>query len=109
MADSLPSGDFDAAPPMPVSAYAQTVAPLNVGYDLTLTMTSCLLRALDQRRHEELLVGAGAGAEIARFPPANPGWRLTRVDPSTDMLTPAATETRELGLDDRVTLVRAIR
>lgn len=102
MAESPPSGDFDAAPPIPVADYAQTVARVNVGYDLTLTLTGCLLRALDEPQLELLVVGAGGGAEIARFLPPNPGWRLTGVDPSRDMLALAAVA--GLGLEDRVHL-----
>lgn len=106
MAESVPPGDFDAAPPMPVAEYAQTAARVNVGYDLTLTLTGCLLRALAAPRLELLVVGAGGGAEIARFLPPNPGWRLTGVDPSRDMLALAEAAVTELGLGDRVHLVR---
>jgi tRNA (cmo5U34)-methyltransferase len=91
---------------MPVAEYAQTVARVNVGYDLMLTLTGCLLRALDEPQLRLLVVGAGGGAEIERFLPSNPGWRLTGVDPSADMLALADDTVMKLGLGDRVALVR---
>jgi tRNA (cmo5U34)-methyltransferase len=97
--------DFDAAPPMPVGEYAQTVARVNVGYDLAFTLTGCLLRSLGQPRLDLLVVGAGGGAEIARFLPTNPGWRVTGVDPSHDMLAEAKAVAERLGLGERVSLV----
>jgi tRNA (cmo5U34)-methyltransferase len=102
------SADFDTAPPMPVTEYAQTVERVNVGYDLMFTLTGCLLRSLSQPRLDLLVVGAGGGAEIERLLPANPGWRLTGVDPSDGMLTLARATTEHLGLEDRVTLVRGM-
>jgi tRNA (cmo5U34)-methyltransferase len=106
MSESSPSADFDAAPPVPVSEYAQAVARINVGYDLTLLLTGCLLRALDEPWLELLVVGAGGGAEIERLLPSNPGWHMTGVDPSVDMLALAGATVARLGLGDRVALVR---
>lgn len=91
---------------MPVTEYAQTVQRVNVGYDLLFTLTGCLLQGLGQSRLDLLVVGAGGGAEIARFLPSNPGWRLTGVDPSRDMLALAQDVVERLGLRDRVTLVQ---
>jgi tRNA (cmo5U34)-methyltransferase len=108
MTQSPPTRDFDAASPMPVAEYAQTVTRVNVGYDLTLTLTGCLLRALDVPQLELLVVGAGGGAEIARFLPSNSGWRLTGVDPSVDMLALAEAAVTGLGLEDRVHLVHGM-
>lgn len=98
--------DFDAGPPMPVGEYAQTVRRVNVGYDLLFMLTQCFLRALEQPELNLLVVGVGGGAEIERFLPDNPSWRLTGVDPSREMLTLAHTKVEELGLRERVTLLR---
>lgn len=106
MAEPREPVDFDSAPPMPVSEYAQTVTRVNVGYDLAFTLTGCLLGALQQPRLNLLVVGAGGGAEIDRFLPSNPGWRLTGVDPSEDMLAQARAAVARLDLEERVTLVR---
>jgi tRNA (cmo5U34)-methyltransferase len=100
------AGDFDNRPPMPVSEYEQTVKSVNMGYDLLFTLTHCLLRALRRPDLDLLVVGAGGGAEIERFLPDNPGWRLTGVDPSQDMLAVAQAKAERLGVLGQVTLVR---
>jgi tRNA (cmo5U34)-methyltransferase len=104
--DMEPLVDFDTRPPMPVSEYEETVRRVNVGYDLVFTLTSCFLRTLDRPDLNLLVVGVGGGAEIARFLPDNPGWRLTGVDPSQEMLALAETKAERLGVRERVTLVR---
>jgi tRNA (cmo5U34)-methyltransferase len=106
VSDSPQPVDFDARPPMPVSEYEQTVRRINVGYDLTFTLVGCFLRALRKPNLELLVVGAGGGAEIERFLPENPDWRLTGVDPSRDMLAVAQAKVERLGLGDRVTLIQ---
>ncbi len=98
--------DFDARPPMPVADYEQTVKRVNVGYDLLFTLTGCFLRALLQPDLHLLVVGAGGGAEIEHFLPGNPGWHLTGVDPSRDMLALAQAKVERLGVGERVTLVQ---
>jgi tRNA (cmo5U34)-methyltransferase len=105
MADR-PTADFDTQPPMPVGEYAQTVAAVNVGYDLLFTLAHSLLRALHRPDLDLLVVGAGGGAEIERFVPANPGWRVTGVDPSHQMLALAQERLARLDAGTRVTLVR---
>jgi tRNA (cmo5U34)-methyltransferase len=89
-----------------VSEYALTVTAVNVGYDLVFTLAHCFLRALRRPELELLVVGAGGGAEIARFLPGNPGWRLVGVDPSRDMLALAQATAERLGVQERVELVR---
>jgi tRNA (cmo5U34)-methyltransferase len=106
MTDQPQRGDFDARPPMPVLEYEQTVQRVNVGYDLALTLTGCILRALEQADLQLLVIGAGGGAELAQFLPENPGWRITGVDPSQDMLTLAQAKAERLGLQERTKLVR---
>ena len=91
MTSEQQSVDFDTRPPMPVDEYAQTVRRVNVGYDLLFTLTHCFLRTLEQPALNLLVVGVGGGAEIERFLPDNPGWRLSGVDPSREMLTLAPT------------------
>lgn len=106
MTDAPPPADFDAQPPMPVAEYEQTVKRVNVGYDLLFTLTYCFLRALRRPDLNLLAVGAGGGIEIERFLPGNPGWRLTGVDPSQDMLALAQVKAESLGVRGQVTLVR---
>ena len=102
----LPTAHFDTRPPVPTADYAQTVARVNVGYDLVFTLAHGALRALDRSNLRLLVVGAGGGAEIETFLPSNPGWSLTGVDPSHDMLALAQARTERLQLAPRVTLLR---
>lgn len=102
---SVPNS-FDTATPVPAVTYAQSVERINVGYDLVFTLAGCVLQSLQQPTLNLLVIGVGGGAEIARFLPGNPGWRLTGVDPSRDMLALAQSAVQNLGLEDRVTLVR---
>lgn len=98
--------DFDQNPPMPLDVYEQTVKSVNVGYDLTFLLTECFLRALGKPDLHILVIGAGGGAEIERFLPRNPEWRITGVDPSQAMVALARAKVKAHVLDDRVTLVQ---
>ena len=98
--------DFDRRPPMPVGEYETTVRQVNIGYDLMFTLTHCFLRALHRDNLDLLVVGAGGGAEIERLLPLNPGWRLTGVDPSADMLALARAKAERVGVADRVELLQ---
>jgi tRNA (cmo5U34)-methyltransferase len=106
VSDASQFRDFDRNPPAPVAEYEQTVKRVNVGYQLVMTLTHCVLRALRQPELHVLVVGAGGGAEIEWLLPANPGWRITGVDPSREMLASAQAKAERLGLGDRVTLIR---
>ncbi len=97
--------DFDKNPPMPLNAYEQTVKGVNIGYDLTFQLTECFLSALDKPDLHILVIGAGGGAEIKRFLPHHPGWKITGIDPSRQMLAQAQARVAEFNLGDRVTLV----
>src|SRR6266545_5596440 len=99
-------GDFDVRPPMPVNEYEQTVRQVNMGYDFLFTLAHCFLQAQRRPQLELLVVGAGGGAEVERFLPDNPGWRLTGVDPSQDMLDLARAKVERLGVGQRATLIR---
>jgi SAM-dependent methyltransferase len=76
-----------------------------MGYEIILTLAYAFLRALRKPELDILVVGAGGGAEIERFLPDNPGWRLSGVDPSQDMLDLAAAKADRL-VRDRVKLIR---
>src|SRR5579859_534560 len=105
MSSVAQQADFNARPPMPISEYEATVKRVNVGYDLILTLAD-FLRALGHADLQLLVVGDGRGAEITTFLPANPGWHLTGVDPSRDMLSLAQAKAARLGVQERVDLVR---
>src|SRR5215468_7666730 len=97
--------DFDKNPPMPLDAYEQTVKRVNIGYDLTFQLTECFLSALGKSDLHILVIGAGGGAEIERFLPHHPGWKITGIDPSQQMLAQARAKVTQFHLGDRVTLV----
>lgn len=98
--------DFDSASPVPVDAYELTVKGVNVGYEVFLALAHSLLRSLNRSNLQVLVVGAGGGAEIETFLPNNPGWHLTGVDPSRDMLALAHRKAEHLDVGSRVRLVR---
>ncbi len=105
MAEPSATAQFDSRPPVPVSHYERTVTRVNPGYDLVFKLTLSYLRGLHNPDQHLLVVGAGGGAEIERLLPPNPGWRITGVDPSTDMLATAREKAERLGLLDRTTLL----
>ena len=98
--------DFDKNPPMPLNAYEQTVKSVNVGYDLTFLLTECFLLALGKSDLHILVIGVGGGAEIEQFLPHHPGWKITGVDPSQQMLAQAQARVAAFDLGERVTLVQ---
>ena len=106
MAQPQTQVDFDKNPPMPPNEYEQTVKRVNIGYDLTFLLTECFLRALGKSDLHLLVVGAGGGAEIERFLPHHPGWKITGVDPSHQMLAQAQAKVAAFNLGERVTLVQ---
>jgi hypothetical protein len=96
MAAAQPT-ECDVKPPLPVAEYEHTVKSVNMGYEFILTLTYAFLRALRKPDLDLLVVGAGGGAEIERFLPDNPGWRVCGVDPSQEMLDLAAVKAERLG------------
>ena len=103
---TMPSTDFDTNPPVPVMEYDRAVTSVNMGYEFIFELTHAFLRALGKSDLDLLVVGAGGGAEIERFLPDNPGWRVTGVDPSREMLDLARAKAERLGVADRVTLIQ---
>lgn len=106
MTEPLTHVDFDKNPPMPLNAYEQTVKSVNIGYDLTFLLTECFLHALGKSDLHILVIGVGGGAEIERFLPHHPGWKITGVDPSQQMLAQAQARVAAFDLGERVTLVQ---
>jgi tRNA (cmo5U34)-methyltransferase len=100
------AANFDVRPPVPVGEYQETALRVNAGYELAFELATALLRAHCSADARLLLVGAGGGTEVRAFAPAGPGWHLTVVDPSADMLALARAAADALGLAARVRLVR---
>jgi len=63
-----------------------------------------LLRASLGEGAHVLVAGSGTGEELVNLGRHNPGWRLTGVDPSPDMVAIASERVARHGLSDRVEL-----
>ena len=81
---------------------ARTVIP---GYRQLFEATLALLRGRLGQQAAVLVVGCGTGKEIAALVPAEPGWSITGVDPSAEMIGVTGAVLRRLGAEDRVSLV----
>jgi tRNA (cmo5U34)-methyltransferase len=97
---------FDVNPPMPVGDWDATARMVNAGYELVFELATALLRAHCPAEAHLLLVGAGGGMEVRTFAAAEPGWRLTGVDPSAEMLALAQAKAEASGQAGRVRLLR---
>ena len=78
------------------------------GYDQLFAMALSWLRQGVGEEAQALVVGSGPGMELAHFGALEPGWRLTGVDPSAQMVALAREKVRANGLADRVTLVHGL-
>jgi tRNA (cmo5U34)-methyltransferase len=81
---------------------ARTVIP---GYEQLFQAILALLSGRLSPRAHVLVVGCGTGKEIATLAPAEPGWLITGVDPSAEMVGVTRSVARRLGVDSRVTVV----
>lgn len=81
---------------------ARTVIP---GYEQLFQAILALLRGRLGPRASVLVVGCGTGKEIATLAPAEPGWSITGVDPSAEMVGVTRSVVRRLGVESRVTVV----
>ena len=75
---------FDAAH---AKSYAEGPPRQVPGFDGLHRMMSMLLAERVPERGQVLVLGAGGGLELKALAEAHPGWTLTGVDPSADMLT----------------------
>jgi tRNA (cmo5U34)-methyltransferase len=81
---------------------ARTVIP---GYEQLFQATLALLGGRLGSRANVLVVGCGTGKEIAALAPAEPGWSITGVDPSAEMVGVTRSVVRRLGVESRVAVV----
>ncbi len=89
--------DFDGAYGGDYEYIARTVIP---GYLSSFRQALALLQGRLGPRPRVLVVGAGTGIEMVTFRTAEPGWRLTGVDPSRQMIEIAERRVRESGAGD---------
>lgn len=88
------------------SAYEATVRRAIPAHEHTMRMAAALLAARLPEQADVLVVGAGGGMELCELGALQPGWRLTGVDPSGQMVDIARDRVAQHGLSDRVTLVQ---
>ncbi|MYA33659.1 MAG: class I SAM-dependent methyltransferase [Gemmatimonadales bacterium] len=94
--------DFDGDYGGDYEYIARTVIP---GYRSSFRQALALLGGRVGPSPRVLVVGAGTGIELVTFKTARPGWRLTGVDPSRQMIDIAGHRTEEAGVGDGVRLV----
>ena len=94
--------DFDGAYGGDYEVIARTVIP---GYLSSFRQALALLEGRVGPSPRVLVAGAGTGIELVTFKMAHPGWRLTGVDPSRQMIEIAEHRVREAGVEDGVRLV----
>lgn len=96
--------DFDGSYGSEYAAFAARVIP---AYEQTFELGFTLLEDQVGPDARVLVAGCGAGADLVTFARHAPGWTLTGVDPSPQMVTLAEARLRAEGLGDRCTLHRA--
>lgn len=94
--------DFDGDYGDGYEQLARTVIP---GYLSSFRQALALLQGRLSPSARVLVVGAGTGIEIVTFQAAEPGWRLTGVDPSAQMLDLAARRIRDAGIEPAPELI----
>lgn len=96
--------DFDLNPPIDVSKYDQSIRLFCAAYEPLFLMAYSALRAALKDDANVLIVGAGTGMEICTFNRLSPGWSMTGVDPSAEMLSIAREKMAESGSADNTRL-----
>ncbi len=86
------------------ATYQDRIRSIVPGYDDLAMMMLGELAGLTPISARVLVVGSGAGEEIAVMGQARPRWRFTGVDPSAQMIEIAADRVAATGLSDRVEL-----
>lgn len=86
------------------NGYEQKIRCVVPGYEAMHEMAHSLLKTHLPEQASVLVVGAGTGQEVISYALANPGWKVTGVDPTESMLTMARQQVDERKLAERVQL-----
>jgi len=103
-ANSHQAANFDSSPPIDLRQYDESIRQFCAAYEPLFTMAYSYLRSMLHDDADLLVVGAGTGMEICTFGQKSPGWRITGVDPSTEMLAIAQKKIDCLPLSNQITL-----
>jgi tRNA (cmo5U34)-methyltransferase len=74
------------------------------GYEFLHSMAQSLLQTNLHESARLLIVGSGTGMELVNYSQLNPGWTLTGVEPSSEMVAIAKSELINQGLQEQVNL-----
>jgi len=94
-----PGFDFDGDY---AARYERVIRQVVPGYDDLMLLAPAVLRMTVGPTARVLVVGAGTGNELAAYAQEEPGWHLTAVEPSAQMLSQARARTARLGTDSHV-------
>jgi tRNA (cmo5U34)-methyltransferase len=100
------SASFDTNPPVGVSQYDSSIRQFTAAYEPMFTMAYSCLRSMVRDDARLLIVGAGTGMEICTFGLHSPGWDMTGVDPSGEMLAIAQKKIDEKRLANSISLFK---
>jgi tRNA (cmo5U34)-methyltransferase len=100
------SANFDSNPSVSVSQYDASIRLYTAAYEPMFTMAYACIRSQVSDDARLLIVGAGTGMEICIFGQRSPGWAMTGVDPSGDVLAIAKRKIDEKRLSNPVTLFK---
>jgi len=98
MSNASPSS-FDAARS---KTYDDRIEHMIPGYTTMHRLTEVFLSTELPETASILMVGAGTGAEVVECGTRHPGWTLTAVDPSSEMVKLGRQKTDDKGLSSRV-------
>jgi tRNA (cmo5U34)-methyltransferase len=98
------TANFDSNPPVGVSQYDASIRQFTAAYEPLFAMTHSALCSMIDEDADLLIAGAGTGMEICTFGQGSPGWSMTGVDPSAEMLAIAKKKIDRKGLSNPVRL-----
>src|SRR5689334_22891485 len=82
--------------------YDHRIEQMIPGYTLMHKLTEVYLSGELPEQARVLMVGAGTGAEVVECGSKHPGWMITAVDPSSEMIKLGRQKADAAGLSDRV-------
>lgn len=82
--------------------YDEKIRQVILGYDEMHDLSYYLLKDILTAEADILVSGVGTGHEALTYAGKQPGWTVTGVDPTPEMVRSAQVKTKNLGLESRV-------